>query len=67
VEDGRLRAIPVDPITKSSDSWIVVYEELDPDEVPAETDLAEGGQLGIEDVRSGAPGVSLDGIPYSEF
>ena len=67
VQEGYLRAIPPDPITKSSGTWIVVYEEPDPDAPPAETDLPEGGQLGVEDVRSGAPGASLDGKPYSEF
>ena len=67
VQEGYLRAIPPDPITKSADTWIVVYEEVDLDAQPAETDLPEGGELGIEDVRSGAPGLSLDGKPYSEF
>ena len=28
VEAGYLRAIPRDPITKSADTWLVVYEEL---------------------------------------
>lgn len=67
VEEDYLRAIPPDPITKSTDTWIVVYEEIEPENEPAETELPEGGQPGIEDVRSGAPGLSLDGTPYSEF
>ena len=67
VQEDYLRSIPVDPITKRADTWIVIYEEVDLDLTPAETDLPEGGELGIEDVRSGAPGLSLDGIPYSEF
>ena len=32
VEAGYLRAVPRDPITKSADTWLVVYEELDPEE-----------------------------------
>lgn len=66
VDEGYLRKIPPDPITKSRDSWILVYEEIDPEYAPAETDLP-GGQVGIIDVRSGAPGESLDGTPYSEL
>ncbi len=67
VEEGYLRAIPVDPITKSADTWQVVLEEIDPDEQPAETDLPEGGQPGIVDVHSGSAVLSLDGTPYSEW
>ncbi len=33
VEDDYLRAIPVDPMTKSADTWVAVYEE--PDSTPA--------------------------------
>ncbi|HVS04157.1 MAG TPA: prepilin-type N-terminal cleavage/methylation domain-containing protein [Thermoanaerobaculia bacterium] len=67
VEEGYLRAIPVDPITKSADSWKPVYEELDFDQQPAETDLPEGGEQGIMDVKSGAEGTTLDGTPYGEL
>jgi general secretion pathway protein G len=67
VETGYLRKIPIDPITKSSETWVPVYEELDPDNPPAETETSEDGQPGIIDVHSGAPGNSLDGTPYSEW
>ncbi len=67
VEKGYLRAIPVDPITKSASTWQVVLEELDPDLQPAETDLPEGGQPGIVDVHSGSSALALDGTPYSEW
>ena len=40
VEKGYLRKIPIDPITKSADTWELVLEEIDPEEQPAETDLA---------------------------
>ena len=60
VDDGYLRKIPEDPITKSADTWIVVYEETTEDRDP-------NMPVGIYDVKSGAPGYSLDGIPYSEF
>ena len=67
VEEGYLRSIPPDPITKSSESWVPVYEEFDGEEIPAETDLPEDGQPGIVDVRSGSERMSLDGTPYSEW
>lgn len=67
VEDGYFRSIPFDPMTKSNESWQVVYEEIDPDNPPAETDLPEDGQPGIVDVHSGSDRVSLDGTPYSEW
>jgi general secretion pathway protein G len=65
VEAGYLRAIPRDPITKSTDTWLVVYEEFDLEEQPAETDLPEDLQPGIIDVHSGSELLSLQGTPYS--
>ena len=67
VEDGYLRAMPQDPITRSTDTWVPEYEELSPDEEPAEVDLDEGGGPGIIDVHSGAEGDGSDGRPYSEW
>jgi general secretion pathway protein G len=64
---GYLRFVPVDPMTRSSDTWIEVSatpsdtEELQ----PIEEDLK--GDTGIIDVKSGAEGVSLDGSLYSEW
>ena len=67
VEEGYLRSLPRDPITKSTDSWQVEYEEISFDELPPETELPEDGQPGIIDVHSGSPELSLDGTPYSEW
>lgn len=67
VEDGYLRAMPQDPITRSTDSWVPEYEELSPEEEPAEIDLEEGGGPGIMDVHSGAEGTGSDGRAYSEW
>lgn len=69
VDTGYLRSVPVDPITKSAETWIPIYEEADPDNPPAETDADGGDELspGIVDVRSGAPGVGLNGTPYEEW
>lgn len=67
VDEGYLRKIPVDPITKSEDTWEVEYEEVDPEEAPAETDLPEDGGPGIIDVFSGSQDVALNGTPYNEW
>lgn len=65
--EGYLRSIPVDPITKSAETWVPIFEEIDPDHEPAETDVSETGAPGIFDVRSGSDALSLDGDPYSEW
>lgn len=67
VEEGYFRAMPVDPITKRFDTWVEIYEEPDPDFIPAETDLPEDGQPGIVDVRSGSMILSVSGTPYYEW
>jgi general secretion pathway protein G len=67
VEGGYLRKVPNDPITKRSDTWQLVYEEIDPDNPPAESEESEDGQPGIVDIHSGSPLMSLDGTPYSEW
>ncbi len=67
VEKGYLRKIPIDPITKSADTWQVVLEEIDPETQPAETDFPEDGQPGVVDVHSGSPALALDGTPYAEW
>jgi general secretion pathway protein G len=65
VELGYLRKIPIDPITKSSDTWVPVYEETNADSPPEGED--DSAQPGIIDVHSGSPLTSLDGTPYSEW
>lgn len=67
VDEGYLRVIPVDPITKSAESWVEVYEIVDPDAPPAETDLPQGGSPGVIDVHSGSELMSLHNEPYSEW
>ena len=53
VERRYLRAVPVDPITERSDSWLV----LPP---------AHGGP-GAFDVKSGATGRAMDGSSYASW
>ena len=63
VEKGYLRFVPVDPITKSNETWQEIPVEPSEEEELAPTE--ETG--GIIDVRSGAGGVGLDGTPYAEW
>jgi general secretion pathway protein G len=63
-----LKQVPIDPFTKKSTSWVPIYE--DPDEEGAGPVPGEGeneNAPGIVDVRSGAPGKSLDGDLYSSW
>lgn len=54
-----LRQVPVDPITRSNDSWLT-----DPPEANDDGELAEGG---VFDVHSGSDLVGTNGIPYEEW
>ena len=67
VDDGYVRDVPYDPMTKANDTWELVYEEFDEEFEPAETDLPEDGQPGIMDVYSSSEELSLDGEPYNEW
>ena len=66
-EEGYFRKIPRDPITDSSETWVLEYDTPDPDIEPAETDFGEYGAPGVIDVRSGSPRNSLNGDPYGEW
>jgi type II secretion system protein G len=54
VEQKYLRSVPLDPITESSSSWVVVPSQ-DPD------------TKGIVDVKSGATGQAGDGRRFDAF
>lgn len=60
VDEGYLRKMPVDPITNREDTWQVIYEDAGNNPDPT-------AQLGIWDIKSGAQGVSLEGIPFNEL
>ena len=62
VQEKYLNVLPVDPIAKSSQSWQAVQEE------PPEEGNYNAEELGIVDVKSGAPGSSpLENRPYSGY
>ena len=67
VDAGYLRFVPVDPITRSAETWQELSAEpSDVEELePIDEDL--GGMTGIIDVKSGADGGSLDGSLYSDW
>jgi general secretion pathway protein G len=69
VDKGYLRKIPTDPITKRSDTWQTVLEEVDPNQPAADTsgENPDDQQPGIIDIHSGAEGLALDGTPYKEW
>jgi general secretion pathway protein G len=51
VERHYVRSIPVDPIARTADKWILVTSD-DPEDA------------GVKDVKSGAEGVAESGVPY---
>jgi prepilin-type N-terminal cleavage/methylation domain-containing protein len=55
VAQKYLRAVPIDPITESVNTWVLVPSR------------DEGEEEGIADVKSGAPGTNGDGRSYGEF
>ncbi|MDJ0838970.1 MAG: type II secretion system protein [Acidobacteriota bacterium] len=59
-EEGYLREIPMDPITKSRESWEVEYE-TDYD------DQDSNYEPGVFDVHSGSEDRALDGTYYYEW
>lgn len=62
VQDSYIRAIPIDPMTRLSTSWVEVRELPSPED-PMLTEIP-----GIIDVKSGSEGKSpLDGSPYSTW
>ncbi|MBU1482175.1 MAG: type II secretion system GspH family protein [Gammaproteobacteria bacterium] len=54
ISKNYFRKIPVDPITQSSTTWILIP--------PASTEKGA-----IFDIKSGAPGNSKDGTPYADW
>lgn len=61
VEEGYLRSIPVDPMTKSRETWVEIREEFTEELIQA------GLQPGVIDVLSGSEEIGLDGTPYNTW
>ncbi|HEY5600411.1 MAG TPA: prepilin-type N-terminal cleavage/methylation domain-containing protein [Candidatus Manganitrophaceae bacterium] len=54
VEKGYVRAVPVDPFTHSSETWVEIY-------------AAEGEESGIFDVHSGSNIIGTNDVSYNEW
>jgi general secretion pathway protein G len=59
IQDGYLKTIPVDPITRSKDTWVT-----DTSDAMHSLDQTDPG---IDDVHSGSTETSTDGQPYSNW
>lgn len=60
IDDKVLKQIPVDPMTGRNDTWEEIKENIGINPDPSV-------QPGIDDVRSTAQGVTLEGIPYHDL
>jgi len=61
VDEEYLMKIPEDPITKSSDTWVEVPQELTLDE------MTSGVVPGIVDVHSSSEEIGTDGTAYNTW
>ena len=59
IQDGYLRSIPEDPMTKSKDTWVT-----DTSDALSSVDQTDPG---INDVHSGSQDTGSDGQPYSAW
>ncbi len=57
VDQGYLRALPMDPFTRNNDTWIEVLEDATDSDHPA----------GVFDLHSGSNLVASDGTAYNEW
>jgi general secretion pathway protein G len=61
---GYLRSVPVDPVTRSKDTWVLVYEEVTSEEQDERQDQSAPG---IIDIHSGSQETALDGTKYADW
>lgn len=61
VNEGYLRTIPEDPITRSKETWVLIREE------PKENEFLLEEERGIIDVKSGSDRISSEGTTYSSW
>lgn len=54
VEKKYLRALPLDPLTESSASWILIA-------------APDGARGNLSNIKSGAPGSDRAGVPYANW
>ena len=61
VDDEYLYRIPVDPMTKSAETWVEIPQVLTLEE------MVSGAMPGIMDVQSGSEDISLEGTAYNTW
>ena len=59
VSQKYLRAVPIDPLTQSVETWQTTFSDADPSN--------PGAEPGISDVKSGADQPALDGTRYADW
>ena len=59
VQSGYLKSMPVDPMTKRSDTWMPVQEDT--------VMTLDQTESGIDDVHSGSQETAIDGTSYSTW
>lgn len=64
VSMGYLRSMPVDPMTRSKDTWVVIYEDASAEQ----DERQQTAGAGIIDIHSGSEQLALDGTTkYSDW
>jgi general secretion pathway protein G len=59
IQDGYLKAIPEDPMTRSKDTWVTNTSDM--------LSSVDQTDPGIDDVHSGSQDTGSDGQPYSAW
>lgn len=62
VDEEYLRSIPIDPMTKSSDTWVEVQQTLTDEDL-----MSFDIEVGIVDVLSGSTEKAIDGTLYNTW
>lgn len=62
VNEEYLRSIPIDPMTKSSDTWVEVQQTLTDEDL-----MSFDIEVGIVDVLSGSTEKAIDGTLYNTW
>ncbi|MBZ5587073.1 MAG: prepilin-type N-terminal cleavage/methylation domain-containing protein [Acidobacteriia bacterium] len=64
VSMGYLRSVPVDPVTRSKDTWVFIFEQVTPDQ---QDERDQQAAPGIIDIHSGSDQTALDGTKYADW
>jgi len=67
VSAGYIRKIPLDPMTKSADTWVLAFEEPATGAEGAPPAPDQSTSPGITDVHSGSSEKALDGTLYKDW